>query len=265
MFEDLTIDSMLCDLPAHDRQVAGTMLGRDVLSVFERDIHLPGVLVMDGARLVGIVSRETFFERTGRVFGPEVFLSRPIATMLETIPYAPLVLPDTTLITLATQQVLQRDRAAIYQPVVSETAQGEFRLISALILFMAQSHQLTALHRQRMFTVDAGQALSDDEAARQFVAFARLNGGFDLARCFVRHSTRCDHCGQAISYSVVDIVRAYPQLIKGITLEEAMGTRSYRFYVRHQCGNEIWEVPVQHDANLEYRSQRPARLVETYA
>jgi hypothetical protein len=264
MFETLTLDSMLRDLPAHNLRVAGAVPGKEVLSVFERDAHLPGILVMEENRLIGVISRETFFEKTGRVFGPEVFLSRPVITMLEAIPYTPLILPDTTLITLATQQVLQRDRDAIYQPIVSETAQGEFNLISALILFMAQNYQLTTLYQQRLFTVDAGQAISDDEAARRFVAFARLNGDFDLARCIERHSTRCDHCGQSISYSVVDVVRAYPQLIKGITLEEAMGGRSYRFYVRHRCGKEIWEVPVQHDANLEYRSQRPARLVETY-
>jgi hypothetical protein len=241
------------------------MLGRQVASIFATEATLPGVLVVEDRQLLGVISRDRFFEHTGKMFGTEVFLSRPIATMLETIRHAPLVLPATTLISVATQRALERSLDSIYQPIVVEKANGECSLVSVLVLFMAQSHLLTMMHQQRLFTVDNGQNIPDDQAVANFMVFARLNGGFDVKRCYTRHSVRCDHCSQSINYSVVDVVRSFPQLMQGVLIEEGMGTRAYRFYVRHRCGKEIWEVPVQHDANLEYRSQRSARLVEAYA
>ena len=130
---------------------------------------------------------------------------------------------------------------------------------------MAQSQLLTTMRKARLYTVDSGQPLTDEQAADCFVTFARLNGSFDITRCFTRHSIRCDHCSQFVNYSVVDVVRSFPQLMQGILVEEGMGARSYRFYIRHRCGSAIWEIPVQHDADLQYRSQRPARLIDAYA
>ncbi len=262
MFENLTIDSTLEDLPSNNRKVEDTTLGREVRSIFDTDRHLPGILVMKNDSLRGMISRETFFEKTGRLFGPEVFLSRQIKEMLELVPRQPLILAETCLITLATQQALGREGASIYEPVVIEKPGKDYSLIGALTLFMTQSQQLTNLHNRRRFTVDSGQTITDEQAAEQFIAFASLNHGFDPKRCLTRHSLRCDHCGQSVSYSIADIVRSFPQLIKGIAIEEGMSTRSYRFYVRHRCGKEIWEIPVEHDGQLEYRSQRSARLVE---
>jgi hypothetical protein len=264
-FQDLSIDSMLLDLPSYAHVIKPSTMGQEVSDIFEGNSQLPGVLVMKGEQFLGVISRETFFERTGKIFGTEVFLVRPIKKMLETISHEPLILPDTTLITLATQTALKRDRSSIYQPVVISNTYKQYSLVSALMLFMAQSHQLMQIHNQRRFTVQSGQDISDREAVIRFIKHAGLSKKFTPSKFLQRHSTRCDHCGEMIHYSIIDIVRAHPNLNQGVIVEQKMGSRSYRFYVRHRCGNEIWEIPVHHDEELSYRSQRPARLVETYA
>jgi len=263
-FEHLTIDSMLKDLPLSRKKVDHSASGQKVFDIMDAEPELPGVLIMRQNRLLGLLSRKMFFENTGKMFGTEIFLVRPVCVMLEMLNQKCLVLPENTLITIATRKALQRGRNEIYEPIIVEQISEQFSLIGAQMLFMAQSYQLMTLHNQRQFTIEAGLKLSEAEAAARFLAFARAPHDYPFQQCFNRHSIRCDHCGHLVNYSVTDIVRTFPQLNRGVIIEESMGSRSYTLYVRHHCGNEIWEIPVIHDDHLEYRSQRPARIVDTY-
>ena len=261
----LSIDSELKELPSYQTVVAPELLGQKVADIFDADANLPGVLVVEKGKLLGVVSRETFYEHAGRMFGVEVFLNRPIRTMLESIEYKPLILPDSMLITLATQRALERELKAIYQPIIVQQGDQSYRLISPLMLFIAQSRQLLDLHNQRLYTVGAGQAITERDAILRFIRYAGNRPEFNLEMFVKRHAVRCDNCLQMVNFSVVDIIRTFPQLNRGIIVEEKMGSRVYRLYVRHTCkNNEIWEIPVQLDDHLAYRSQRPARAVESY-
>ncbi len=263
--QKLTINSELGDLPAFDVVVTPGTPGQRVAALLEKDVHLPGVLVMDGEILQGVISRETFYERTGKLFGTDVYLGRPISRMLETIPYPHLVLPESMLITLATQKALNRELSSIYDPIVVESPGKYYRLLSALMLFIAQSQQLLELHHQRAYTVDSGQALSDREAILNFIKHVGNRPEFIPDAFTRRQAVRCDHCMKIVNYAIVDVVRSFPQLNRGVIVEEKMGNRSYRLYVRHKCLNgEIWEIAMQLDEKLEYRSQRSARAVESY-
>jgi hypothetical protein len=261
----LSIDSELKELPSYQTVVASETLGQKVADILEADANLPGVLIVEKGKLVGVISRETFYENAGRLFGPEIFLNRPIRTMLESVDFKLLILPGSMLITLATQKALEREQKSIYQPIIVQQDDQGYRLISPLVLFIAQSRQLLELHNQRLFTVGAGQAISDREAILRFIRYAGNRPEFNLEMFVKRHAVRCDNCLQMVNFSVVDIVRTFPQLNRGIIVEEKMGSRVYRLYVRHSCrNNEIWEIPVQLDEHLAYRSQRPARAVESY-
>ncbi len=263
-FENLTLDSMLMDLPSYDQAVPPSTLGQEVADLMEADMLLPGVIIMDEEAFLGVVSRDMFFQRTGKLYGTEIFLVRPILKMLNTLPHKPLVLPETTLISMAAKSALSRERDYIYQPIVIEKSNSSYHLISALMLFMAQSHQLLTLHNQRLHTVDSGQKISQKEAIIRFLKHVGNQKHFQLPMFLKRHSVRCDHCGKLVNYSIVDIVRTFPYINQGVIVEEKMGARTYRMYIRHRCLGELWEIPVHHDNNLEYRSQRPARIVESY-
>ncbi|MGB8214785.1 MAG: hypothetical protein WCE68_14610 [Anaerolineales bacterium] len=262
---DLTMDSVLRDLPSYYEVITPKTTGREVADILEGNDHLPGMLVMQDAKLTGVISRDVFYERAGKKFGTEIYLGRPISVMMKTVDHKMLILPDSMLITLATQKALSRDLKSIYQPIVVEQPDKNYRLISALILFLAQSQQLLELHNQRLFTVDSGRNLSDEDAIKEFNQYIANQSGFDPAKLVKRQVVRCDNCFRMVNYSIVDIVRSFPQLNRGIIVEEKMGTRTYRLHVRHVCKNrEVWEIPLLLDERLEYRSQRQARAVESY-
>ena len=65
-------------------------------------------------------------------------------------------------------------------------------------------------------------------------------------------------------YSIADIVRSHQNLNTGIEIRNRMGIRSYLFYLRHQCGTQVVEIPVQHDADFEFSSLRVPRPVGSY-
>jgi hypothetical protein len=264
--QNISIDSVLGDLPSYDVSFTPETLGQKVAETFEEDELLPGIIVLENGKLVRVLSRETFFERVGKRFGTEIYLGRPIATLMEIFPNKPMVLPGSIMIALATQQALSRNVDSIYEPIVVEKTISQYRLISALLLFIAQSHQLMELHQQRLFTVDAGQKINDKDAIIKFLKLSGNQKEFNLDAFIKLQSVRCDHCMKMVNFSIVDVVRSFPQLNRGVVVEEKMGMRSYRMYIRHIClKNEIWEIPVHLDNYLDYRSQRPSRMVEKYA
>jgi hypothetical protein len=58
----LSIDSELKELPSYQTVVAPQTSGQKVAEVFEKDANLPGVLIVEKGKLLGVVSRETFYE-----------------------------------------------------------------------------------------------------------------------------------------------------------------------------------------------------------
>jgi len=263
---ELTVDSVLSELPFFHEVVSPDTTGQEVAQLLDGDPHLPGLLVMEKGELKGVISRESFFERVGRKFGVEKYYTRPISLMLEVIGYKVLILPETMLITTATRNALSRELEFLFQPIVIENEQKDHHLISAQLLFLAQSQQLLEIHKQRYFTIDSGLPKTDQEAIIEFVKHVGNQSVFTPEMFTNRHQIRCDHCTEMVDYAIVDIIRCFPQLNRGVIVEEKMGVRTYRVYVRHYCRDrEIWEIPMQLDERLEYRSQRQARAVESYA
>ena len=263
---ELTLDSVLSELPYFHEVITPETNGQEVARLLDVDPHLPGLLVIQNEILRGVISRESFYERVGRKFGVEKYYTRPISMMLDVIGYKPLVLPDSMLITTATQNALGRELEFLFQPIVVQNHHKEYHLISAQLLFLAQSQQLLEIHKRRYYTVDSGLPKTDQEAILEFVKHVGNQSVFTPEMFTDRHQIRCDHCSEMVDYAMVDIIRCFPQLNRGVIVEEKMGVRTYRVYVRHYCKDqEIWEIPMQLDDHLQYRSQRQARAVESYA
>lgn len=92
-FQHLTLDSMLMDIPSYNQIAAAGMLGNDVAKLFKKDILLPGVIITENDQFIGVISREMFHEKTGKIFGTEVFLVRPINSVFSMISHEPLTCP----------------------------------------------------------------------------------------------------------------------------------------------------------------------------
>ncbi len=260
----LSLDSALCDLPSIESSTGVDATGEMVMHIFEQNPANPGVIVLDGSSIVGMISREAFFEKTGKRFGVEIFLCRPISTMLEQFSSRPLVLAEDEKISHAIHEALKRDSRAVYDPLIIQKPGGEFRVIDILSVFYAENQILLTLHNQHAFTVSSGIKLTDEEALRRFITFTGIKGLKNPAVLIKRNTIICDKCGQKIEYTISDVVRSHPQLKRGIEVITKMGNRSYVFYVKHTCGHEIREIPVHHDSDLKLRALRPSRLVETY-
>jgi hypothetical protein len=106
-----------------------------------------------------------------------------------------------------------------------------------------------------------GSGISDAEALNKFAQYVHMPVRKVRALAKRDYAVNCDACNMAVHYSIPNVVRAHPQIERGVVVDKGMGITSYRLYVRHFCGNGFREIPVSHDHKLEYRAKRPSRLV----
>ena len=85
-------------LPFFSVQVPSQTLGADIARLLEKNAALPGVIVMQDDQFRGLVSRNQFFQRLGRLFGIEVYFSRPITAYLDSLSTPPLQISAETTI-----------------------------------------------------------------------------------------------------------------------------------------------------------------------
>ncbi len=259
-----SLDSTLGDLPSISSRIDCETTGEQVMQLFKENQTNPGVIVIQNSSIIGMISREAFFETTGKRYGVELFLGKPIKAMLENFSSQPLILPENAKISLAIHEALKRNARSVYDPIIVQKSTGEFRIIDILTVFLAENKILLTLHNQYVDSKTSGLPLTDEEAIKRFLKFTGIRQLKEPRVLVNTNSVICDRCGNAINYTIADVVRAHPQLSMGVEIIEKMGSRSYVLYVRHTCGQEIREIPVYHDNELQLRSLRPSRLVETY-
>ncbi|PKU21990.1 hypothetical protein CWS72_24100 [Telmatospirillum siberiense] len=117
--------------------------------IFRKMATAPGVTVVDGRQLVGMISREYFVMTILRPYGRQLHLSRSVGHLLGQIRWPPLVIDERVDIETAVGMALSRRRECGYDPVVVTFADGQFGvlnmqvLLSALaVLFEARNEEL---------------------------------------------------------------------------------------------------------------------------
>jgi len=150
---ELNAHSSLADLPLVDCRVDLDVLGKAVGKRFERDSSLPGILVMRGDRLAGLVSRRRFHEQISSPYGLEIFFSRPIRAFLEVSEQKGLadylLLPATESIESAVTLGLNRSPESVYEPIVvflGDMNRPQYLLLDFQTLLLAQSRILTLVN-----------------------------------------------------------------------------------------------------------------------
>jgi signal transduction histidine kinase len=160
-----TQDITILHLPFFDVQVSDATPGSAVARLFEQNHSLPGVMVMGEGGFLGMVSRNQFFQRLGRLFGIEVYSPRPITAFLESLPVKALQIAAETTIQNAAILCLARPIEYVYDPFVITFKDEPPRLIDFLALILKQTELLTAAqieaHAQRAAAVSASNAKSD--------------------------------------------------------------------------------------------------------
>ncbi len=141
----LTIDSTLNDLFLHQHNVDIHQVGAVLFEVFEAHATLPGVILWEGDRLVGMLSRRRFFEIFSRRYGPELFLKRPIRLLYEYAQQPFITLAGTMTVVEAMQPALDRDPLLLFEPILVECRDRQFALLDVQHLLLAHTriHDLT--------------------------------------------------------------------------------------------------------------------------
>lgn len=134
----LTPDSTLGHLPSHHFQVSHATPGHFVAQKFAEKSDIPGVLIMKGSRIAGMISRRKFNEWMSQPERSEVCLKRPIQTLLDCVKTQPLQLPETCKIDEAARIALNRSEDLVYEPVVIASESGSVRLLDMHVLLLAE-------------------------------------------------------------------------------------------------------------------------------
>ena len=168
LVELVASDPHLSALPVWDCSLGPGVATAAALDRLQADHELPGVLIVEERRLLGMISRDFLREQLSKPFGLELFLRRPIGRLIDCQAAAPLVLPGDSLIHDAAQLALSRDADHVYEPVVVELTAGQFRLIDIHLLLVAQSSLLSLANQTIQEQMSRAQVAS--AAKSQFLA-----------------------------------------------------------------------------------------------
>ena len=142
---NLSLESTIQELSLYDFQVETSHVGMEVAQTFQNNPLLPGVILIEHGKFVGMISRRRFLEQMSRPYGLELFLKRPLYSLYRFAGAEVLMVKGSTQIVEAARLSLQRPAEALYEPIVVELEVGAYRLLDAHQLLVAQSkiHELT--------------------------------------------------------------------------------------------------------------------------
>jgi signal transduction histidine kinase len=123
--QPLCPDSCLRELPLHEFQLAITHTGADLAQIFAQFPTLPGVILCDRDRWVGMISKQRFLEYLLHPRSNEIFLQEPLSVLHGYTRAHPLILSGSTSILSAAQQTLRRMPQLVGEPIVVQMPDPE--------------------------------------------------------------------------------------------------------------------------------------------
>lgn len=142
----LRLDSRLRDLTLYEATFDLEAEGKWALRLLNDDPHVPGVILVKGKRLAGMISRRRIYEKMSLPYGPDLFLTRPLSQLYKYTQSSHLVLPQKMLITQGAQKALQRPTELLADPVIVALDKSHFQLldIHQLLVAHARIFELTS-------------------------------------------------------------------------------------------------------------------------
>ncbi|MEQ9666856.1 sensor histidine kinase [Coleofasciculus sp. G2-EDA-02] len=161
---NLTLDSTIRELNLYNFQVESVQPGRDVAQSFQLNPLLPGVILIQHRKIIGMISRRQFLEQMSRPYGLELFLKRPLHSLYRFVSAEVLILRGDTKIVDAARRSLQRTPNFVYEPIVVELEPGTYRLLDVHQLLVAQS-QIQELTTQLLHEQTQAQMIQTEKMA----------------------------------------------------------------------------------------------------
>ena len=138
--QQLALDSTISQLNLYDVQVDLDKTGAFAKDLFKADPLLPALLIFDQGKYVGMLSRRRFLECLSRPYALELFTKRPLRVMYEQVNSNTLKLIGSMSIVMAAQLALGRGSDDIYEPLVVQLENEQFRVLDVHDLLQSQSY-----------------------------------------------------------------------------------------------------------------------------
>ena len=158
--EQPAMGDTLASVEQYDFRVAPQTPASQLHAEFQRDPMLPGGIVAEGETVLGLVSRQRFFQLLSHRYGASLFLDAPVQKILSTGGCEYLALDEEITIHDAAAQCLARPRDLVFEPVLVVHRDGPARLLGMHELLLAQSHQLTLANETIQGQIAAVEAAS---------------------------------------------------------------------------------------------------------
>ncbi|MGI8503682.1 MAG: sensor histidine kinase [Hassallia sp.] len=161
---DLGIESTLQQLPLYNFGVEISCTGTEIAEFFEKYPLLPGAILLDGGKFIGMISRRRLLEFLIRPHGQELFFTEPLSVLYSYARTCILLLADSTPILSAMQIALRRSPELLAEPVIVKTAPDTYKLLDIQELGIA-SWQIRGIETQVRFERSQAQMIQNDKMA----------------------------------------------------------------------------------------------------
>ena len=138
--QNLALDSTISQLHLYNVQVELDKTGAFAKELFKADPLLPALLISDNGKYIGMISRRRFLECLSRPYALELFTKRPLRVMYEQFNGEPLKLIGNMSIVMASQLALGRGSDDIYEPLVVQLEDEQYRVLDVHDLLQSQSY-----------------------------------------------------------------------------------------------------------------------------
>jgi diguanylate cyclase (GGDEF)-like protein len=114
-----------------DNGVQCSTLSKDIESIFLGNNKLRGIALLDGEKVVGLITRRDFFTHLGTRYGRELWLKKPVERIMDK---NPLVLDYSTPIDQAIKRIANREEDKLYDYVIVERDKSYFGIVPIITL-----------------------------------------------------------------------------------------------------------------------------------
>ena len=162
---DLGLESKLLELQLYEFSVEISFTGKELAQVFEKYPLLPGAILVDKGKYVGMLSRRQFLEFLIRPFGQDLFFHQPLSIIYSYGRTPILELVEDTPILNAMQFALRRSPDFLSEPIVVKiTGDDKYKLLDMQELNIA-SWQIRGIETQVRYERSQAQIIQNDKMA----------------------------------------------------------------------------------------------------
>ncbi len=155
-----SIARFLEDLPCYPFDVQSTAPVEEVVKQLQEHPELPGVLIREHKKFVGVLSRVKILEWLGRPFGIELFFKKPIHNLSANLNLTAEIYSSYMRINEAVERALSRPKQIMYEPIAVAFGHQDLRLLDMHVLLLAQSRLLANANQTIAKQVEIGKVLS---------------------------------------------------------------------------------------------------------